>query len=303
MPGRPRSSRIASGRKPAAASNARRPWLTISNSWPIASSNQPIVSATSILSSTISTRSACAGPSCGVACADADAVSASGRRTVKVAPRPTPSLAATISPPCSSTRRRASARPMPSPLRAFSACGSTCVNMPNTRASISGARPTPLSATSTNALSPSARSRSASVPPCGVYLAALLSRLLMTCASRVASAFTNSGASPDSNANLWRPASITGWLSSIACCAISRRSTSPRRNSILPRLMRETSIRSSINRTRWASWRSIIARTCAALAESGLAASAPRPLASGASGLRNSCARMARNSSLRASAS
>jgi hypothetical protein len=69
---------------------------------------------------------------------------------------------------------------------------------------------------------------------------------------------------------------------------------------ILPDVMRETSSRSSMRRTIWVTWRSIIGRTRAtAPAASCDSRSTSRPVRSGASGLRSSCARMAMNSSLR----
>jgi len=75
-------------------------------------------------------------------------------------------------------------------------------------------------------------------------------------------------------------------------------------SSTLPRVMRLTSIRSSTSRTISASCRSIMARVRAITAsEAGVRFSNCNPLLSGASGLRSSCASVARNSFFRASCS
>ena len=58
----------------------------------------------------------------------ASARPSSGSRTTKVAPRPCPSLRASMSPPCSSTSPRASASPRPSPPPARSSVRSACTN-------------------------------------------------------------------------------------------------------------------------------------------------------------------------------
>ena len=68
---------------------------------------------------------------------------------------------------------------------------STCTNISNTLASMSGAMPMPLSAHATTGLPSSTPRRQADAPAAVVYLAALLSRFDRTCASRVASPSRN----------------------------------------------------------------------------------------------------------------
>ena len=58
---------------------------------------------------------------------------ASGSSTTNRLPRPGPSLIATIVPSCSSTSRRDSVRPMPSPPCVRSRCACSCVNMSKMR--------------------------------------------------------------------------------------------------------------------------------------------------------------------------
>ena len=79
----------------------------------------------------------------------------SGSRTTKRQPRSGPSLVACTAPPCISTSRLTSARPMPRPPCARSIERSTCANMSNTRGSMSGVRPMPESCTVITASSPS----------------------------------------------------------------------------------------------------------------------------------------------------
>jgi hypothetical protein len=90
----------------------------------------------------------------------------------------------------------------------------------------------------------------------------------------------------------------TAWRT-IAC--VSTRSL---RSSILPRLMRDTSRRSSTSRTSCESCRSIIARVCATAARLSPASRITCiALRIGVNGLRSSCASVARNTSLRWSCS
>ena len=98
-------------------------------------------------------------------------------------------------------------------------------------------------------------------------------------------------------------ASISGRLVSTAAAITSARSTTPLRSSILPRVMRDTSIRSSTRRTMWLTWRSIISHIWPAGPAAPESRSRLTELRIGASGLRSSWASVARNSSLRRSAS
>ena len=137
-----------------------------------------------------------------------------------------------------------------------------------------------------------------------VYLAALLSRLRTPARAAPGRRRATSGSrrQVDRRARGRAPRSAGRW---------SRRARDHRaparaarlRSSILPRVMRETSSRSSTSRTMCATWRSIIARACGRRRR-GTARSRCsdlRPLRIGASGLRSSCASIARNSSLRRS--
>lgn len=97
---------------------------------------------------------------------------------------------------------------------------------------------------------------------------------------------------------------MSGRTVSMACWMTPASSTLARRSSMCPRLMRLTSRRSSTRRTRFVSCRSVTARTrptASALAPGCFITS--RPVRSGASGLRSSCASIARNSSFRLAAS
>ena len=61
------------------------------------------------------------------------------------------------------------------------------------RGSRSGLMPTPLSLTRSRASPPSTPVQTRMVPPAGVNLSALLTRLVTTCSSRVASPVTHTG--------------------------------------------------------------------------------------------------------------
>ena len=85
-------------------------------------------------------------------------------------------------------------------------------------------------------------------PPSGVYFAALLRRLLNTWAMRMGSACMGKGSWGRSTDNSCRPASINGRLVSMATEITVLRSVGSFLSSILPRLTRETSRRSSMSR-------------------------------------------------------
>ena len=303
------SRKTTRGRKSRASSSAWWPSCATRVIWPEASRIIDSVTAASTLSSTTSTfrpappsAPGAGASSCGAACVAASA--ASGRRTVNTLPAFAPPLSAATLPPCISTRRRTSDRPMPSPPCERSTVRPIWLNISNTPASASPAIPTPVSLTTTTACSPSRRTDSRMLPRAGVYLAALLSRLATTWAMRVASASTSSGWSGISTSSACWPASISGRLVSTALARMVRRSARWRLSSSLPPLMRATSSRSSIRCTMWPTWRSIISLTLPTAA--GLSPPrriTDRPLRIGASGLRSSCARVARNSVLRRSAS
>ena len=129
-----------------------------------------------------------------------------GKRITNSLPWSAPSLWASMVPPWSSTSRRTSVRPMPSPPCERSSERSTCVNISNTWPSMSAGMPMPLSRMrmATSCRRPLVDTASAIRPPAGVYLAALLSTLSRTCASRVGSAWTQIGSAGTSTVNSCR---------------------------------------------------------------------------------------------------
>ena len=108
-----------------------------------------------------------------------------GTRTVNVAPRSSPSLAATTVPPCISVRCRTSASPMPSPPCAREADEAPCRKRSNTCGSSSGAdADAACRVTRSTASEPSARSDTSMRPPFGVNFTELVSRFHTTCCRR-----------------------------------------------------------------------------------------------------------------------
>ncbi|MNY14034.1 hypothetical protein D3C86_1471950 [compost metagenome] len=138
--------------------------------------------------------------------------------------------------------------------------------------------------------------------PGGENLEALSSRFWITCTSRVRS--TNSGMSSVAAVTPtgWDLAASAGSAASMPSAMISRACIGSRRSSILPAAMRPTSSRSSTSRVRWVICRSIRLRlffvTAGSCGRSRITVSALRM---GASGLRNSCESVARNSFMRRS--
>ncbi len=82
---------------------------------------------------------------------------------------------------------------MPSPPVVRSTLRSTWLNMSKMLESDSAGMPSPVSRTDTVTFAPRRSPASHILPPLGVYLALLVSRLLKTCASRVRSASRNTG--------------------------------------------------------------------------------------------------------------
>ena len=139
----PMSRTSTSGRRRIARSNASRPSYAVYTTWPLSRSSSAIESIESRLSSASSTVREPRGFVVTAARAlDATAAAAlRGSFTTKRLPRPSPSLAAVIVPPCSSTRPLASARPMPRPPAERSSADCSCaniVNTPTTPASVRG---------------------------------------------------------------------------------------------------------------------------------------------------------------------
>ena len=120
---------------------------------------------------------------------------ARGKRTTNSLPLPGPPLEAVTDPLWSSTRRRTSVRPIPSPPCARSSDRSACTNMSKMYGSTSGAIPMPVSRTATTTPSSLALASTTIVPPASMYLALLFRRFENTCASRVRSASSQTGSS------------------------------------------------------------------------------------------------------------
>src|SRR5882724_11514633 len=93
----------------------------------------------------------------------------SGSFTVNRLPQPSPSLAASTWPPCSSTSWRTRVKPIPRPPRRRSGDRSSWKKRSKTRESTSGAMPTPVSAISKTPWSPRGWTRIVIRPPAGVY--------------------------------------------------------------------------------------------------------------------------------------
>ena len=186
------SSRITSGRNASACSTACRPSCAVRRSLPMISSNM---------------RQAVGGVL--VVVDDQDAAtrrrelarSSAASRLRSGAERthrqphdelaaPAVAVAARLDvPPCSSTRRLTSVRPMPRPPCDRSSDRSTWVNMSKMRGSMSAGMPTPRVLDAARPpRRPSPRRSARSACRARVYLAALLSRLANTWASRVTSA-------------------------------------------------------------------------------------------------------------------
>src|SRR5690606_11228214 len=159
---------------------------------------------------------AVASATCGLAAAATSADGDRGSRTVKRAPRPGPSLAASIAPPCSSTRSRAIERPSPRPpwrrVLPLSACqkrSKTCGRSP-------GSIPSPVSVTVSNASVSLTDSRASTTLPRPLNFTAFVSKFQTTCWRRVASPCTSHAPSSSSTRSSVPAASATGRTTSAA---------------------------------------------------------------------------------------
>ena len=141
----------------------------------------------------------------------------SGRRTVNVAALPRPSLSALTVPPCSSTRRCTSDRPMPRPPCARSSVRLTCVNMLEHllehRPAGCRRRCRARDTTRRRRLERQARSRP---PPSGVYLAALLQQVARPPAPGATDRRSPTPARRRRRRAAWPRGSTSGWLPSSA---------------------------------------------------------------------------------------
>ena len=173
-------------------------------------------------------------------------------------PRPAPSLVAETVPPCSSTSFRTTVSPMPRPPCDRSSEGSTWVNSSKTRCNIVSGIPMPSSATRNTTEPSSIEARMAICPPSGVYLAAFVSRLTRICSMRVGSTNSSAGSAGGSTFKAWRRNLISNATESTARCSSAAASIGSRLSSILSRVIRDTSNKSSMRCTRFCTWRSII---------------------------------------------
>ena len=129
-------------------------------------------------------------------------------------------------------------------------------------------------------------------------LAALFSRLVTICATRTGSADTTSSSPGKVTDSACDICSIIGRLASMASATAGASDTRSGFRSITPRLRRDKSSRSSMSRTMCVTWRSISSRVRAIFTGSPAAMLwILSALRIGASGLRSSCASVARNSS------
>ncbi len=178
------------------------------------------------------------------------------------------------------------------------------VKRSKTCGSNSASMPMPSSRICTTACSPSRRAVTQIWPGLLLYLAALLSRFVMTWAIRTGSASIQIGAAGSCSTTSCPCDAISGWAVSSPRSIASFRRSRCLRIWTLPRMIRETSNRSSTSRTRCWTWCFIMSRAQAAVGASTPSISKrSRPLRIGANGLRSSWANIARNSSLRRSAS
>jgi len=159
--------------------------------------------------------------------------------------------------------------------------------------------PTPVSRTVMTAWAPHRSAISQMCPSRSVYLAALFKRFVTAWASRIGSASSLIGVSGRTRVNSWPPAFKSAPLVSTAERSTAPSSTRSLRSSSRLLVIRATSTRSSISRA--------ICRTCRSIADtahcdSGASAASRfriwTALRIGASGLRSSWARIARNSFL-----
>ena len=141
-----------------------------------------------------------------------------------------------------------------------------CLKCSNAWGRKSGLIPTPSSCTLRRAFSPSASTRTCTVPPSPLNFTALAARFQTTCCSRSGSASTLTGPGPRSTARWMRRLSAAGRTASSPFSTTERRSTGVGSIRNLPVTMRETSSRSSISCACRRALRSITSSACADLA-------------------------------------
>ncbi len=235
----------------------------------------------------------------GTAFGTAPSECASGRETTNVAPLPAPSLCAVRVPPWSSTKFFASASPSPSPACARVLELSAWRKRSKMNGRTSALMPRPMSRT-TISIWPSAFARRTSTrPPWGVNFTALLRRFQTTCWSRFGSPVIGPIRSCRSVLSSMDLASAAGRTASSAASMTGGSSTLCTSRRSLPAVMRPMSSRSSMSCT-WAfEFRMIVSIALARVTSSSCPVFkiAAHPYTA-LSGVRSSCERVVRNSSL-----
>ncbi len=258
MRGSPTSTRAISGGSASRASRPATPSCATRTRWPASSSSRLSVSAASALSSTIRILRV-PDSSMGLLCvATRVGAAMAGRRTVNSLPCPGPPLAAMAVPPCSSARRRTRVKPIPRPPRARSSGASPWTKSSNTRSVRSADMPTPVSRIEKTASSRSCVTLTQMVPPPGVNFTALPTRLATICSRRVGSAWTHAGLR--SFSSLCAARRPPACRPSKARRTTSERSRACRSSTILPRMARPASSKSSVRRPRCSTWRAMTSR-------------------------------------------
>src|SRR5215471_9949030 len=306
--GSPMSTRATSGLPSIAFSIPSSPFSAATTSCPRFRRRLASPSRRSSLSSTTRIRRLSPGsgsgtPAVGAGASTAPAPECSrGSRTTNVLPFPGPGLKARTVPPCISTKRRTSVSPIPRPPWERSSVLSAWAKRSKIRGSICGSIPTPVSATRISPEAPSASRVTSTRPPGGVYLIALVRRLLTICSSRTGSPSRRQGSDPHSHTRSIRRETAAAEFDATQRSTTSRTSRGARWSVTLPEATRETSSRSSTRRERRPVCLRMIERSLSEL---------PRPCSISCaavriapSGFRSSWPRMARNSSrLRTSSS
>ena len=246
-------------------------------------------------------RSAAGCGACAGAMTTEGTTAARGSRTVNTAPEvPSVLLAACTVPPCSSTRWRTIARPRPRP-----PCGrveeeSAWRNLSKTYGRNSGRMPGPSSATESSVCASRRRSRTRTRPPFGANLSALERRFQTTCCRRSASPEIAVAPGSRSCSRRTSRACAAGPTVSRAAFTTSARLIGLTARRSLPAMIRDTSRMSEMSWFWMFAFRSIVSTARRVVSGSSFPerSMCAHPTIAW-SGVRSSCDRVARNSSLR----
>ncbi len=298
MPGRPMSHTTTSKFSAITVSRPVLPSWTMATSCPCISRKAFRVSAASTLSSIRRTRQrpdswAAAGSAGGAAWSSAH----SGRRTTKRLPCPSPALSAFTVPPCIDTRLRTTFRPTPRPPSERASERGPWVNRSKMCGRTSDAMPVPLSRTETMTSWSSTATSTCTLPPSPVYFEALPIRLVKTWVRRTRSPRVPTGSGGRSRNRCWPRSRMRGSTVSSAWSIAFETGIGSRFRVILPLLMRAASSRSSSRRAMWSTWRRMTFGKFRSWGEAfAERSSSIDDMLIGTSGLRSSCASIARNS-------